>query len=367
MHCQKCGKKLRSNEKFCTVCGYYNEFDNEGDNISLNDEFNTQLEDDIESFKKEEEEKDLEEFSSSFDMSEEDKKTFSREDMFLRAYIGEDYRVIKKSYFNIFAALLNWVYLLYRKMYITGILGLVTAGICIVYFKKIFPIYIVIVILLLGIFFNKIYITIAKGKIKKLEKKYEGSDDSSLEEIMEEKGGVNFVPAIIIYFIFILVVIVCMFPIHINKNNDTKFWKENSENKANCTYLVKETYKQLQKTGDSHNISEAACKIIKTTTTDYEVYLKDIYANVPNYYYYLISDSHITKKNDTKGIAALEEKDINNTITPEEKNKLIEMKNMKSNYQKIYEAAKKEDRLIRDKKNTKEKSNYIISQEILNR
>ena len=25
MRCEKCGKKLRKNEKFCTVCGYYNE------------------------------------------------------------------------------------------------------------------------------------------------------------------------------------------------------------------------------------------------------------------------------------------------------------------------------------------------------
>ena len=33
MKCKKCGKKLRRNEMFCTVCGYYNDF-SEKDNTS---------------------------------------------------------------------------------------------------------------------------------------------------------------------------------------------------------------------------------------------------------------------------------------------------------------------------------------------
>ena len=29
MKCVNCGKKLKSNEKFCTYCGYYNDSENE--------------------------------------------------------------------------------------------------------------------------------------------------------------------------------------------------------------------------------------------------------------------------------------------------------------------------------------------------
>lgn len=363
MNCKKCGKKLQSKENFCTVCGYYNEIND----LSQTDEFNSQLDYDYddEIFAKEEKEKDLEEFSTNFDFLEDNnlKEETSREEIFLQAYIGEDYNLIKNGIFNIFAALLNWMYLLYRKMYILGILGLVTTGFFIIKLKKYLPIYIIIVAIVIGLIFNKIYIVLAKRKIKKLEEKYEGSDDTTLEEIMEEKGGVNFVPAIIIYFIFIIVIVISMFPNRINKSNNIKFLTENSENKANCTYLVKESYKQLQAEKDSYHISEAACKLIKTTTTDYDIYLKDISLNVNNYYYYKVRDSHIDKQIDTTTIKELKEKSINNTITEEEKAKLIEMQNVKNNYQKIYDEAKKEDKLIREEKNTTEKKNYIFSQE----
>ena len=282
------------------------------------------------------------------------------------AYIGEDYKLIQKGHFNIFAALLNWIYVIYRKMYLVGIIGLITAGFFIVKLKKYLPIYIIIIVLLLGFLFNKLYIALAKWKINRIEKKYEGSDDSILEEIMEEKGGVNFVSAIIIYFIFIIVVIGFMFPLHFNKNNNTKYWKENSENKANCISLIKELNTELQK-NETHVVVEASCKLIKTTTTDYEIYLKDISSTTPNYYYYLISNTYLTKKNDTLGIPELEEKEMNNTITPEEKTSLIEKKSLKDNHQKIYESAKKEDKLIKTKKNTSEKKNYIFSQEEIER
>jgi len=29
MHCKNCGKKLREKEKFCTICGYYNDHNEE--------------------------------------------------------------------------------------------------------------------------------------------------------------------------------------------------------------------------------------------------------------------------------------------------------------------------------------------------
>ena len=118
MKCEKCGKKLRKNEKFCTVCGYYNdEKDNlspdewdDGDYDLLSEEQNNENGQEINTVENSEEKKTI---SYSFEKERD-----------LEAYIGEDYKMIKKSPFNIYAFLLNWMYVLYRKLYITGIIGL---------------------------------------------------------------------------------------------------------------------------------------------------------------------------------------------------------------------------------------------------
>ena len=66
MKCKKCGAELKENEVICLECGYYNDF---------------------------EEETVFEEFEV------EDTKEPNQE--LLKAYVGEDYQLIKKGFFNI--------------------------------------------------------------------------------------------------------------------------------------------------------------------------------------------------------------------------------------------------------------------------
>ena len=61
------------------------------------------------------------------------------EERFLKAYIGEDYQKIRFKKFNILAALLNWAYVIYRKLYITGIIGLIITEIVVLKYQKIVP------------------------------------------------------------------------------------------------------------------------------------------------------------------------------------------------------------------------------------
>lgn len=355
MQCKNCGKKLKEKEIFCTICGYYNgEVIN--DKLDNDEEYNLIAE---------EIDKQMEDFEAIDD--DESEESLSQDEIFQKAYIGEDYKLIKKGIFNIYAAFFNWTYLLYRKMYISGIIGLLISGIIIILLGKSFYIYLIIIFFIFGFTFNKIYLLILKKKIEKIQDHYQGSDNYTLEQIMKEKGGVNFLPAVIIYALFIVLLLANTVRIRYNSTHNTKYWKENSENQANCLSLVHKTYKELQKEENVNMISEAACQINKTTVAEYEIYLKDISTSNNVYYYYSISDGYIIHTNDTKNKGQLELKNANGTITEEEKLVLERQKSIINKYNEIYQSSKEEEDLIKQKKNTKEKKNYIFSQEEVNR
>ena len=58
----------------------------------------------------------------------------------------------------------------------------------------------------------------------------------------KKKGGVNVPIALVIYGIFLCLVLLSFITIKFNKNNNTKYWEENSENKANCQAYLKIAY-----------------------------------------------------------------------------------------------------------------------------
>ena len=201
MHCKNCGKKLKTNEIFCSSCGYYNgdkqdetkdekenNFESENidlslnnnsdDNISLDDDYpynddNISLDDDISNNDDDlliEDNQDINDIEiQSFNTKPEDSKKKSffdfQYDRFLEAYIGEDYKEVARKKINIYAFFLNWMYFLYRKLYIIGIIGLIITGIVLRVFTKYFLYYLIVVMILSGLLFNPIYLFVAKKRV----------------------------------------------------------------------------------------------------------------------------------------------------------------------------------------------------------
>jgi hypothetical protein len=363
MRCKKCGKRLKENEKFCTICGYYN--DGKDDNDWNNEpEEEMDLLNDEEKTEQEQINESVEEFSLKADSSgTKSDEFFYKNEKFLEAYIGEDYKLIKKNWFNIYAFILNWMYILYRKMYITGILGLVITGIVLLKFQSIFLIYVVICMCALGLSFNKIYILTSKYKVERLLKKYEGSDEFTLESICQKKGGVNYVYALIIYFSFLVVIFFNLVTISYNKNHNTKFFEENSENEATCISLVKTAYKTFDTNKITGTVEEATCKIKNASVKSYSIYIKITNNGKTNYVYFQTENDYLVYKYNTENITELQNKSADGTITDTEKTTLSEMKSTSSTYTSITNSATAEDKLINSKKNTEEKLNYVITQE----
>lgn len=394
MKCVKCGKKLKSNEKFCTYCGYYNDSEKEENWSTDNDQedlleenwYDDEIDNEeettvVEEVKKEEkpkkkkkEEKKEEPKKEEKPKKEkkekvkeiklkEDNEVYDQNERYIEAYIGEDYKLIKKSPFNIWAFLLNWMYFLYRKLYITGIIGLVITALVAFFLTKYFLIYLIITLLIIGFGFNPYYVFIIKRRVNKILKDYEGSDEFSLEKMCKEFGGVNVILSLIIYFIFLVVIILSIVRVSFNPSHNTNFWKQNSENRANCSSLVKLTY-QSEKT-NYDKIEEAVCKYNKNSKK-YDIYLKTEKNKKTIYAYYETNDDYVVYKNNTELLELLNKKKKSKEITQEEEKILNEIKLIESDYKSIYKKSLKEDKLIKEKKDKEEKLNYIFDyQEII--
>ena len=461
MHCQKCGKKLKPGETFCSICGYYNsEEDIEeesgnweeisaGDEIEIEDDDSEkwfeEYEDDSddsetsyseftikdkpkkegfwnkrkkakiekkmqreakkmqqeqekaekkakeEQNKKEKEEFDNKELVNRKEQQEierqereyqralerqqkealkykKDEEYETKEDRYLEAYIGEDYEKITTKNFNIMAAILNWAYVIYRKLYITGIIGLIVTYFVIIKYQKFAIIYAIIVILLLGFGFNKYYILMSKLSINIQRKKFEGSDDYSMEKILSRKGGVNVIIALIVYTLFLAFLIYGIFHFTIYKDHNTKFFEENTNNEANCISLTKTSNNYLPNVEINGQIVESTCKVLTINNNkEFAIYLKLLHENKIIYAYFQTENSYLQYKGTTKNIAEYETKYTSGTLTDEEKQVYNELKSIQLTYEDVYEKSKEEVRLIKEKKNTKERTDFMFTKEEITR
>lgn len=397
MVCKKCGKKLKIGEKFCSVCGYYNDIeeeflDDDDDSKGFNDDFFDEVEevneedyenddydkDDSEKIDKAPEENlinrlnvsdgedELNEFSTTSTAKASRKKiTNFKDDRLIEAFTGEDYKWIIRRPFNIYAFFLSWVYFIYRKMYIIGVAGLAITG----FVYKLFPSFIIpyaiIVMILSGFIFNPIYKLYAKFRISKIKDNNYGTDDFTLEQICSEKGGTSLIIALIIFAIFIIVMFRTFYRLTFN-NENTRYWTENSENSANCISFAKSDYKLLQDNSVVGVLDEAVCNVrITNTTKSYDIYIKiqNKEKNTYRFIYFKDNKDSIAIEGMNITLEELQTKNGNNTITDEEKDMLKRLLEIKTEYNKILEKSVEEDALIKSKKNKSEKLNYIITKD----
>ena len=394
MHCQNCGKKLKPNEKFCTVCGYYNDgeekeekneeeieyneivLDDEDDDLESFDfedddeeiipkeeiqaEQEQQTEEEKEEKNEEEKEEDFEEFKIDEIPKEEKKEKHTKYyeyEHLLDSFIGEDANTIKNKTFNLYAFIFSWLYFIYRKMYFTGTVGLLVSIIIFIYFRVLYLPFIILSMIVLGFTFNKIYVSYAKRKISKIVLK----DDDLLEkEACEKIGRVNFLIPLLVYSVYLIVIIIIYLGIRINPDYNPKFFKENSNNDASCISLIKKSYNYSKKELNISDIDSAVCK---KENDEYTLYLK--YTDIIQYYN--MKEGTLYYQNDTNDIKSLEEKSINNTITNEEQELLNIKKKIEIEYEEIYKNSKDEEKLIKEKKNKKERLYFDYSKEEITR
>lgn len=358
MVCSNCGNSLKENEKFCTLCGTYN------------DGSDSQEEEIVESKKnrrKREKEQETAPMMIPQDRPmriEKPKEVvveeyIPRDDPAVVAYIGEDYKWIAERPFNIYALLLSWIYFLYRKQYLIGIIGLIVTGVIYKYFSFIIVPYIVLSMVGCGLTFNKFYLDLVEKKVEKIKRNAKELDD--VEAICKRKGGVNVIAALIIFLIFLAVMLSSYLNINF-QNKVPQYWEETSENTANCKSLCREIYTKNQV--PDTKIEEMACEVTKDTTGGkmYNIYIKyNKNGDIRYVYYQNNSDGYRTQKGDTDLIPELEahEKDL----TEHDKEFLDQSRLLANKFSSLRSDSNHDDELIKKYQNTAPKTHFYFTQE----
>lgn len=117
----------------------------------------------------------------------------------IAAYIGSNYEKITTKKFNFAAWFFNVFYILYRKMYIQGILLVLGVNLLVSFLgDKISSILIFILLIVIGFIFNKVYVNYVKKQVELIKSNNPNSSEDELINICKNKGGTSLIISIVI-------------------------------------------------------------------------------------------------------------------------------------------------------------------------
>ncbi len=150
------------------------------------------------------------------DVNQQKNNNVDEDEVLLEAFVGENYNSFKTDSFNIGAFFLNTIYLFYRKMVLYAL------GISFIYFVLQFtpiPLFVLTLalVIFLGLFSNKLYLSFARKKVQSIKKKNPGSSLEQLKAICAKKGGTSigfgFLGAFLEIIMMMIILFIAMFAI----------------------------------------------------------------------------------------------------------------------------------------------------------
>lgn len=161
----------------------------------------------------------------------------------LMAYIGNNYDRITNNKFSICSFFLNWIYVAYRKFYplLAILIGIIM--IIIILPDSLFTIIALITNIILGLFFNKWYVSYAKKRINKIKQDNANVTESELIDICKKKGGIGYAPIFITLGIYFVMGII--FNFYNLKTGTTLSKIENSLSKNDWRIIFDNQYKDV--------------------------------------------------------------------------------------------------------------------------
>ena len=411
MVCRGCGKQLRNNQNICPSCGFYNDLENDSleaddrdyfdnpkdatdsNSLILDDKYNDlsfedDEADDIDRVKEQEEIDDLfqEKVLGKKPKKRKNDKGSNEPDGlgkasknkaveyidaddsadFIAAFIGEDYKWIVNKPLNIYALLFSWMYFVYRKLYIIGILGLVLVGVIVRYVPVIAPVIIILSMVLSAVIFNPIYLAVVKIRVQRLIDKYGDETDNFILDKCIQQGGVNTPRALLVFLIFLVALFFTYYSINFG-GKKTKFFEENSENEANCLYISKETFNFLvnkqEKEMIDASLDEAGCHVNISDNNSYDIYLKIKYSDGFRYVYFVDDDKNLTIEADTNYIEKLKEAKEAGPLDKEDEVILEKSQNLNLTFNELKLKAKSEEDAAKKNKLTSQRTNFIFGKD----
>lgn len=350
MECKKCRKTLSKQERFCTYCGYYNDPDED-----INDGFSEETikeDKELETTTTQEKKENIEVEKVVYESTEKLKPRC------LKVFLTTDYKTVTNGGLNIYALLFSWIYFIYKKIYIIGLPGLIVTGLLVLSQPVILLIYIILSMVISGVFFNKIYLFYANKKIDKIISK---NNPEEAIKLSRKAGSDNVLVTLGIYFVFLILTIVLYFTKDIIGLGGDKYYKENTNNKNKCLQMI-DVAKKNSSSSSVAFIIEAGCIVLDSSNLKYQVYLKfdkgdkiiiEQYSTDIQKMYFDGSTDLLTEYGNRKS-----------ELTDLELKHYQEMLDIQRNYSNLQQHAKIEDEAIKNKKNTLPKTYFLIKEEV---
>lgn len=352
MECKKCGKILSEQERFCTYCGYYNDPNEEDD---YNEGFSEDsIKEDKELVSKVQTEEGYDVEKLVYENTEKLKPRC------LRVYLTTDYKTVTTGGFNLYAMLFSWIYFIYKKMYIIGIVGLSIAGILVLLQPVVSIIYVVLSMVLSGVFFNKIYLWYVNKVVDKIIST--NNPDEAIKKC-KKSGKDNVLLTLGIYFIFLIIIIVVYF-LKGSLGSGDKYYKDNTNNKNTCLQMI-DAAKKNSTTSTVAFIIEAGCIVEDSANSKFQVYLKFDKGNKTVIEQYSTDAQKMYLEGSTDLLPDYESR--KSSLNDTELQYYQEMLAIQANYSKLKQEANNEDIAIINKTNSMPKTYFLITQEEVNR
>ena len=301
MYCSNCGTKVNSNENFCRECGtkvvslvLESNLEYQGSNFQQNvEQSNINMQQNVEQSNINMQQSILNNNDSNNSFS-----NFSKDDLLINAYIGKNAEKFKKGGFSVYTFLFGLFYVLYRKMWLLGIIWFLGVLIISAFLPSFSELLTSVIGFVFSFQFNNWYLKHVKEKVEKIKIENSNVSFDQLLNICANKGGTTFIPVIIFgvfYFVIILFNILAVFDTinnvdnitnnNSNTNKDTVIFETRVNNIGDLTFLVPENFEVGKYNSDiyksySLNESNDYCRLsISTVNATYydfaEAYLLD--------------------------------------------------------------------------------------------
>lgn len=274
MNCPNCGSNVNQGEVFCRVCGTKLPLPQSSmpTNIQNNLQNNTQIQSGVNT------------------------QNSINNEYLIDAYIGKNAESLKNGSFSINTFFFGTLYVLYRKMWLLGIIWLAISLISNIFLSSIASAITLATNIIISVQFKKLYLKHVKEQVEKIKSANQGKSQEQLIMICGQKGGTTLIP-VIIATIFYFIVFFILFIAELYNLDSTS--AEINELSFVIPSILKEdsystdNYKSYSTSSDGDHCT------LTLLTTNSNYYNDDAKSYLENNIYYSTTDSYsgLTEKN----------------------------------------------------------------------
>lgn len=224
MNCPKCGSNVNQGEMFCRVCGAKIV----SQSVQLNQMGQTPVTNQQVYTQNQNISQQQPIMNNNVGYGKTNYSSYSNDEALINAYIGKNADKLKNGGFSVNTFFFGNIYILYRKMWMLGIIWFLISIIISMFLSSLSSILTLVGNIYISTQFKKWYLKYVEEKVAKIKAENPNASHEQLLMICTRKGGTTIIPIIIFLVLFITIFVITYFNVlgvtektkeNVNKNN----------------------------------------------------------------------------------------------------------------------------------------------------